>query len=98
MAAHLQANAARRPSGHVAHVQSVRMGFPCVPCPDWAHHALGFAMALTTTTTAELGGFATVTSGDGGSRLLGRPPPFDPHVSGENIAAVLVDSLSNGVR
>ena len=35
-------------------------------------------------------------SGDGGSRELGRPPPFDPHVSGENIAAVLVDSLSNG--
>ena len=28
---------------------------------------------------------------------LGRPPPFDPHVSGENIAAVLVDSLINGV-
>ena len=32
-----------------------------------------------------------------GVALLGRPPPFDPHVSGENIAAVLVDSLSNGV-
>ena len=27
---------------------------------------------------------------------MGRPPPFDSPVSGENIAAVLVDSLSNG--
>ena len=28
------------------------------------------------------------------SALAGRRPPFDPHVSGENIAAVLVDSVS----
>ena len=34
-------------------------------------------------------------SGEGGVRLAGRPPPFEPQVSGENIAAgLLVDSLS----
>ena len=27
---------------------------------------------------------------------MGRPPPFDSPVNGENIAAVLVDSLING--
>ena len=36
-------------------------------------------------------------SGDGGKRCRGRPPPFDSPVNGENIAAVLVDSLINGV-
>ena len=35
-------------------------------------------------------------SGDGGKRCRGRPPPFDSPVNGENIAAVLVDSVING--
>ena len=30
-------------------------------------------------------------SGDGGNRCVGRPPPFDSPVNGENIAAVLVE-------
>ena len=30
-------------------------------------------------------------SGDGGNRCVGRPPPLDSPVSGENIAAVLVE-------